>query len=229
MDKRLYKSYLALRNMLYKNKVIRRVYSYFMTDLPDKRARKRLHTYGYQDLAKITDALDREGIRCFCEFGTLLGFIRDNGFIPHDIDVDMAILDEGGFSWDRLEKALNSIGMKKIHACSYHGKLTEQSYSFDDGVSVDFFLYEEVEGDKIRTLVYYKDHTISYSHPDERSVKALVYPGIHGLQRLEIQGCVVWIPRIRRTTWKRSTERHGECRTPVMFRTGRSMFFRISE
>lgn len=47
------------------------------------------------EMAKaIADILDRQQVRYFMGFGTLLGAVRHHGFIPWDDDFDMHILDE---------------------------------------------------------------------------------------------------------------------------------------
>lgn len=60
---------------------------------------KELNTRETQDrlleMAKaIAEILDRNGIRWFIAFGTLLGAVRHQGFIPWDDDFDIHVVDE---------------------------------------------------------------------------------------------------------------------------------------
>ncbi|AWV91135.1 hypothetical protein DN745_18105 [Bradymonas sediminis] len=47
-----------------------------------------------ENLFVLADILDAQSIRYGIIYGTLLGAIRDNGFIPWDEDVDLFVLDE---------------------------------------------------------------------------------------------------------------------------------------
>lgn len=105
-----------------------------------KRRKKALHRYGYQLLNDITEVFRQNEI-CICAmWGTLLGFIRDSGFIQWDDDMDFAILETKDFSWDRFEHLLNGIGMYKSREFVLSGMIKEQSYIRND-VIVDFVLY----------------------------------------------------------------------------------------
>ena len=191
----LYHFYNGIRNRLYKNNVVFRVYAFFMSDIPDAIQRKKLKKYGYRDLVLLTNALDRIHVKSFCDFGTLLGMIRDGGFIDHDNDIDVGILTESmPFNWDLVEQSLSKEGLKKTHYYSYNDVITEQTYEFPDGLSVDLFLYEPYEGDTMRTFVYYKDHDRIYDNANLRSVKALIYPMISGIETMQIRGCQLNIP-----------------------------------
>lgn len=191
----LYQFYNGIRNRLYKNKIVFRVYAFFMSDIPDGIQRRKLKKYGYQDLVMLTSALEQIHVQAFCDFGTLLGMIRDDGFIEHDNDIDIGILKgPEPFDWELVEKTLQKQGMKKTHYYVYDGKITEQTYDFKDGLSVDLFLYEPYPEDRMRTFVYYKDHDRIYENGQLRSVKALIYPMIRGVKKLEVHGVSVSIP-----------------------------------
>ena len=194
MKKKLYRVYNAFRNALYKNRVILRIYAFFRSDIPDKKASRKLKKYGYQDLTLLSKTLKEENIKCFCDFGTLLGIIREGAFIPHDNDIDTGILKDEFFSWEKLESVLGKLGMKKKYYYTYQGEVTEQTYLFPDGISVDFFLYENIDEKNMRTYVYYKNHDMIYENAHVRSVKALIYPRIDGLKEIDFNNCTAMIP-----------------------------------
>lgn len=53
-----------------------------------------LHMYGHDFLAAFYEESHRLGMRPFLFWGTLLGCVREAGFIAHDYDIDLAILPE---------------------------------------------------------------------------------------------------------------------------------------
>lgn len=46
---------------------------------------------GKEIVKLITDVGRKNGVKIWIEFGTLLGHVRDNGFIPHDRDIDFGM------------------------------------------------------------------------------------------------------------------------------------------
>lgn len=54
--------------------------------------RKMLQRRGYQVLRKLKDTFEKNDIPGFLAAGSLLGFVRDGGFMPHDDDIDVGVL-----------------------------------------------------------------------------------------------------------------------------------------
>lgn len=193
MNQSFYRLYTGFRNFLYGIPAVLRVYAFFMSEIPARRKRRQLQKNGTMYLQTITRALDESGIEAFCAFGTLLGIVRDNGFIPYDDDIDMGILYRADFSWSGLESAMKKAGLQKLFSYAYEGRVTEETYQFPDGMHVDFFLFEP-DGEMMRALAYFKDHTRTYDNPRERSVYANVFSPIIGLKKITFQQSEVFIP-----------------------------------
>lgn len=140
-----------------------------------RRSRKsceRLQKNGYDISTRINEILEKSNISYFFTYGTLLGLIRDNGFIKHDNDLDIGILKTDDFSWDELSSLLSKSGLAKLHEFGIDGKVTEQTYTYK-GTGIDFFLYE-YEGDKMISYVYFKKEDFEYKNDYERSVSKMI-------------------------------------------------------
>ena len=119
-----------------------KIYEKIFWNIVGKRKNKGLHTLGYKYLNKMTEVLDESGLCYFITYGTLLGMIREGGFLGHDEDIDIGVICDDQFSWERIEDAMKKIGMNKKHQFRLNGEVTEQTYAVDT-LSVDFFLFYE--------------------------------------------------------------------------------------
>nr|WP_252734565.1 LicD family protein [Octadecabacter sp. B2R22] len=61
------------------------------------------------NLSKVFSLLDSHGYVAFINSGTLLGAVRDGGFLPHDDDIDLAVLITGTTPSERIA-ALRQLG-----------------------------------------------------------------------------------------------------------------------
>ena len=115
--------------------------------------RRVLREKGVDVLEHLADVFSRRGISAYATYGTLLGFIRDSGFIPTDDDVDVGILPGEWTPSKLLPVLLNGEGFDFVFAFSYEGRVSEFKLSYL-GVSVDFFFYEDM-GDSFKAHAYY--------------------------------------------------------------------------
>ena len=62
-----------------------------------KKDEKKLDETGYRALKIVSDTLIRLGYKHHVDFGTLLGQIREGGFISHDLDIDFSVYEDCDF------------------------------------------------------------------------------------------------------------------------------------
>ena len=74
-------------------------------------------------LKNVAEMLDREGVRWWVDYGTLLGFVRNGGLIPFDKDCDLCILADDRAKLLALKDEWNEMG---FHASYAHPKPTQR-------------------------------------------------------------------------------------------------------
>lgn len=95
---------------------------------------------GLEALSAFDKAMKELNINYWLQFGTLLGAIREKGFISHDFDIDVGAF-INSYS-EENEKIFNKYGLKKIrHFLIDDGNFgREETYSYN-GVNIDIFYF----------------------------------------------------------------------------------------
>lgn len=155
--------------------------------------RRRLRKFGPGILLTIHNLCRDLGVPYFIDYGTLLGFARDGGFIKHDDDIDLSILP--GFS-NKIALArlllLNGFKFKRGFICE--SRLTE--YAFErDGVSVDFF-FEALQGELVGTELYATGGVIVGPNDKIRTISAVreLRAVPRGLHEVDFVGTKTMVP-----------------------------------
>ena len=88
------------------------------------------------------------------DFGTLLGYYRENDFISHDLDMDFGIIipDYNKFLED--EKYLLNNGFSRTKEFYFNDNLVELSYSYK-GLNVDFIVYDRKDEKVSSDTIFY--------------------------------------------------------------------------
>ena len=189
----MHRLFNLIYNNLYSIKFVYTIYHFFRTTIPNYFDSDRLQKIGYKDLNYFNAIMKENEIEYFCDFGTLLGIVRENSFIKHDIDIDVALIRGKQFDIKKIEQILTNKGLKKTHEYYYCGRVTEESYIFPSGVSIDLFIYD-LEDDVMSTYVYYKDHSTVYPDSSFRSVKKFVYPKIDKFKTINFVDNFLYFP-----------------------------------
>lgn len=120
-----------------------------------------------QNLIDIRDTLAELHITHFLIDGTLLGLIRDGGFIPHDQDTDIGVMFIS-FTRDKVNMLKNSLENKGFELHHTYGDF-DNNYELAftrNGVKTDLFFYRE-DGDNYVFHAFHASEVITYSYPKE--------------------------------------------------------------
>lgn len=140
----------------------------------DPARRRRLLKYGYSVLNEISEIAIKENIGITPIFGTLLGFVRDGAFIPHDDDIDLGVF-PGKSPKEVASLFVNKYGYTFRHGFSYHGECTEFTLDHKSGLTVDFFFLRKKETGMESTVYVWKKQE-HYTDIRQNNVKFLFAP-----------------------------------------------------
>lgn len=153
--------------------------------------RRNMKRNGYKVLDEVYEISIKHNLKCFAVFGSLLGYIREDGFIPHDCDLDFGVLP--GTTPAMLTKLfVEEYGFKFLHAFSYHGEVTEVTLQ-KDGVPMDFIFYK-VDESKSWCTVYHWSPDAKYTDPRQNSVKHVNQAKVTELTTIKVHGARVFVP-----------------------------------
>lgn len=106
----------------------------------------RLYSLTFRFSAKaaiktLIKTMDKNNYRYWLEFGTLLGAVRDKGFISHDHDIDIAMYIDD--RQDSMEQQLAAQGFKlKKRARLKSGEIIEETYKYKTAYIDIFYAYK---------------------------------------------------------------------------------------
>ena len=125
-------------------KVLQPLY-YFVKENNRKAKNRQFRNYGLDALIQFDKCFQENHLYYTLAFGTMLGAIREHGFIPHDLDIDVLMFAED-YS-DDLHTILEKYGFKLSHTFLVDDGLSgrEETYLYN-GVSMDvFFFYPPID------------------------------------------------------------------------------------
>ena len=128
---------LLLRNSSFLHKWCRPFCLWLMLDV-FKWKQRLIKKYGAEVLFLIHDSAKKTQLNYYADYGTLLGLVREKGFIKHDVDMDFSILSEENNLLDfylELEKQ----GFYFERFLLLDNRLREFSMRYKE-ISIDFFI-----------------------------------------------------------------------------------------
>ncbi|HBV82101.1 MAG TPA: hypothetical protein DEB74_04735 [Lachnospiraceae bacterium] len=101
---------------------------------------KLLHENGIRILDDFNAVMSRSGINYSLIFGTLLGAVREHGFIKHDLDIDVAVWKDTDHKYIQAQLISNGYTLKSRYEVDNGNFGREETY-IKDGVSIDIFYF----------------------------------------------------------------------------------------
>lgn len=143
--------------------VFRPLYRKTVKRFLESKNREVFHREGLAVMKDFHDCLTRGNVYYTLAFGTLLGAIREKGFIKHDNDIDVNIWAED-YSV-ALPDILESNGFKLIHRFLIdEGRLGREETYMKDGVGIDvFYIYRDDQNAPYCCDFLHPEGCISYS------------------------------------------------------------------
>lgn len=160
------------------------------------RAIKEMDSHGYEIMAMLHELFTRNNIPYYCDAGTLLGFIRDGGFIKGDADFDLSIVP----NTVNLREVLNCLlsnGFRFMCAHEYNGRMIELTVMHPMlNLNIDVFLSEYDSDDKdfmtVRYLRWYND--VKYPTAKNNTVLEFRFHAPRGIKTINVHGISVSVP-----------------------------------
>lgn len=150
--------------------------------------RRRLKKYGPQVVRDLANIFDRWNIPAFAAYGTMLGFVRDGGFISHDDDMDIGVM-PGTMSPQEVLRILleKERGFKPLFIFKYKENVVEFKVEYRK-IPIDFFFYTGEKNEVLSPLFFYEaDKT--YPSVNANSIKIVHLPLFKGIKKIDIFGC----------------------------------------
>ena len=109
--------------------------------------RSNLLKENFEEILNVVYSSDLKDYNIWLDFGTLLGYYRENDFISHDLDMDFGVQVSSFEEFEVVEKYLINNGFNRTKEFYFNKNLVELSYSYK-GLNVDFIIYNK-ENDRV--------------------------------------------------------------------------------
>lgn len=157
-----------------------------------KRKRK-LKKCGYEVLKRVFEISREEKLGIFPIAGTLLGFIREGGFIPWDDDMDFGCInDDTETPYKVADILINKYGFEFVRGFAYQGRVVVYCLSYM-GMPMDFYFMTRHNDCLIAVSAFWRKDK-GYSHFRQNSVYTTKVPLVDELKTYYVHDIEVDVP-----------------------------------
>ena len=152
--------------------------------------RSNLLKENFEQILTIVYSSELKNYNIWLDFGTLLGYYRENDFISHDLDMDFGVQVSSLEEFEVIEKYLIKNGFNRTKEFYFNKNLVELSYSYK-GLNVDFIIYKK-EDDKVSSdTIFFMTNALG--NPTRYEVYHYEIP-FSGLKECDFKGMKVKVP-----------------------------------
>ena len=152
--------------------------------------RSNLLKENFEEILNVVYSSDLKDYNIWLDFGTLLGYYRENDFISHDLDMDFGVQVSSFEEFEVVEKYLINNGFNRTKEFYFNKKLVELSYSYK-GLNVDFIIYNK-ENDRVSSdTIFFMTNALG--NPTRYEVYHYEIP-FSGLKECDFKGMKVKVP-----------------------------------
>ena len=152
--------------------------------------RSNLLKENFEQILTIVYSSELKNYNIWLDFGTLLGYYRENDFISHDLDMDFGIQVSSLEEFEVIEEQLINNGFNRTKEFYFNKNLVELSYSYK-GLNVDFIIYKK-EDDKVSSdTIFFMTNALG--NPTRYEVYHYEIP-FSGLKECDFKGMKVKVP-----------------------------------
>ena len=152
--------------------------------------RSNLLKENFEKILNVVYSSDLKDYNIWLDFGTLLGYYRENDFISHDLDMDFGVQVSSFEEFEVIEKYLINNGFNRTKEFYFNKNLVELSYSYK-GLNVDFIIYNK-ENDRVSSdTIFFMTNALG--NPTRYEVYHYEIPFL-GLKECDFKGMKVKVP-----------------------------------
>ena len=131
---------IFLSQFKWAKKFLKPIYTKFYVEYLQKKVNKNFLNHGVEVLSKFDMLMKEYNINYSLTFGTLLGAIREKGFIKHDFDIDIAVWYDTDYQI--IENILLQNGFKLQRRIVVDNGISgrEETYIYQN-ISIDLFYF----------------------------------------------------------------------------------------